>query len=119
MPGGVWPPPSPYRWSAQWWNSTGTTMYEIVLTFRYSNTAPRPVIGMDYDLDPSCPWNTLQMRKADGAILEQQIPRGARTGTVTAAQLANVKRVAGSPGTDGLINMDDFFLGGSITVYTT
>jgi hypothetical protein len=114
---GAWPPPPPYQWSAQWWDNNGN-MFQIILTFRYSNTTPRPVLGMDYDLDPGCPWNTLQLRKADGAILEQQIPRTTRTGTVTAAQLANVKNV-NTVGTNGLVNMDDFFLGGSITVYQT
>lgn len=93
-------------------------MFEIVLTFRYSDVAPRPVQGMDYDLDPSCPWNTLQLTKADGAVLQQQIPRTSRTGTVNAQQLSRVKRV-GTAGTDGLVNMDGFFLGGSITVCTT
>jgi hypothetical protein len=118
MGGGAWPPPSPYVWRQPWWDQAGNAFF-ISLTFRYSDTAPRAVLGMDYDLDPGCPWNTLQMRKADGAILEQQIPRTARTGTVTAVQLAAVHRVSGSPGTNGLVNMDDFFLGGSITVYST
>lgn len=118
MPHGAWPLPSPYVWTALWWDATGNP-FAITLTFRYVDTAPRPVLGMDYNLDPGCPWNTLQMRKADGAILEQQIPRTTRTGTVTATQLANVQRVSGSPGTNGLVNMDDFFLGGSITVYHT
>lgn len=120
MGGGAWPPPSPWVFTDQWWADGGFGAgYAITLTFRYSNTAPRPVIAMDYDVDPDCPWDTLQMRKADGAILEYKIPRTARTGTVNAAQLASVPRVPGSPGANGLVNMDDFFLGGSLTAYAS
>jgi hypothetical protein len=118
MGNGVWPPLSPYTWTDYWFDANGT-QFQISLTFRYSNTAPRAVAGMDYNVDAGCPWNTLQMVKADGAILQAKIPSGSQTGTVTANQLSRVKRVTGSPGTDGLVNMDDFFLGGSITVFTS
>ena len=59
-----------------------------MLTFRYDDTT-FAFLGVDYDLDPACPWEFLIVVKSDGTTrLTRQIPRGSRTGTITTAQLA-------------------------------
>jgi len=113
MPGMPWPPPSPYVWKQQWFSPQGEVFW-IEMSFRYNDTDPRALLGMDYILDAGCPWDTVQVTKPDGAIIQRTIPRGARTGTVTKNQLNNLPRVAGSPGTDGLVTFADL---GSITVF--
>lgn len=104
MGGGAWPPPSPWVWQDSWWDAQGNPK-SIVLTFRYDNTT-FAFAGCDYDLDPQCPWSWLIVVRSDGGRITQQIPRGNRTGTITAAQLATV----------GLNKFTDI---GSITVGAT
>lgn len=101
---GAWPPSSPYVWSDSWIDSQGNQK-SLTLTFRYDNTT-FVFAGLDYDLDPQCPWEFLIIVKSDGTRLTRQIPRGSRTGTVTAAQLA----------TFGLAKFTDI---GSITAGST
>jgi hypothetical protein len=106
---GAWPPASPYVWQDSWTDAQGVSK-SIVLAFRFDspvNGGGTLVLqGLDYDLDPACPWAFLIVVKPDTSRVTRQIPRGARTGTVTAAQLAAV----------GLSTFTDI---GSITVGTT
>lgn len=89
--GGQWPPPSPWIWQDSWWNAQGAPR-SIVLTFRFDDTntggGTLAFQGCDYDLDPQCPWEWLIVVRSDGVRITHQIPRTARTGTITAAQLS-------------------------------
>lgn len=93
--GGAWPPASPWVWQASWWDANGNPK-SIILSFRFDapvtqgGTGTLAFQGCDYDLDPACPWQYLIVVRADGAKVTHQIPRGARTGTITSTQLAAV-----------------------------
>jgi hypothetical protein len=93
MGGGAWPPSSPYLWSDSWWDAQGNAK-TIALSIRFDSPVngggTNVLQGVDYDLDPACPWSYLIVVKPDGTRIAQQIPRTARTGTITAAQLASV-----------------------------
>jgi hypothetical protein len=91
--GGQWPPPSPWVWQDSWWDAQGIAR-SIVLSFRFDDTntgtGTLAFQGCDYDLDPACPWQYLIVVRSDGTRITHQIPRTARTGTITMAQLAAV-----------------------------
>ena len=109
MGGGAWPPASPYTWVGTWWNAQNAKR-EIILSIRFDSPVngggTNALQGVDYDLDPQCPWEYLIIVKSDGTVLSRQIPRGSRTGTITAAQLHN-------------FGLDSFLDIGSITVGST
>jgi len=90
--GGAWPPPSPYVWTASWWDTAGNP-FQIVLTIRFNSSfsgGDNALLGVDYDLDPKCPWEYLiVVRATDNAKLVRQIPRSSRTGTLSPTQLHN------------------------------
>lgn len=94
MAGGAWPPASPWVWQDSWWDAQGNQR-SIVLSFRFDpsvafgGTGTFAFLGCDYDLDPQCPWGWLIVVRSDGTRITQQIPRIARTGTITTAQLAS------------------------------
>lgn len=85
-------PASPYVWADSWWTANGAER-KIILSIRFdspTNGGGTNVLqGLDYDLDPGCPWEVLIITKPDGTVLKQHIPRTTRTGTITAVQLHN------------------------------
>jgi len=91
MGGGAWPPASPWVWTDQWWQ--GGQPYSITLSFRFDSpvngSGTLALQGLDYDVDPNCPWRYIIVDKPDGSRISQRIPAGGRTGTVTAGQLAS------------------------------
>lgn len=91
--GGAWPPASPWIWQDSWWDAQNNQR-SIVLTFRFDSPVngggTLTFQGCDYDLDPQCPWEYLIVVRSDGTRITHHIPRGARTGTITTAQLATV-----------------------------
>ena len=93
MGGGKWPPASPWVWSDSWWDSQSNAR-SIVLSFRFDDNVTGggtfALQGCDYNLDPQCPWGWLIVVRSNGTRITQQIPRGSRTGTITATQLASV-----------------------------
>lgn len=104
--GGAWPPASPYVWIGSWWTTNGQER-QIILSFRFDSPVngggTNALQGLDYDLDPGCPWEVLIIVTATGTQLKQHIPRASRTGTITANQLHN-------------FGLDTFLDIGSITV---
>lgn len=90
MGGGAWPPASPWVWIGRWWNASNQP-FEIVLNIRFDSPVngggTNALQGVDYDLDPQCPWEYLIVGRSDGVLLSRQIPRTTRTGTITASQL--------------------------------
>ena len=86
-----WPPPSPWVWTDSWWGTDGLP-YDITLWVRFDSTTnadgtPNPagtlaLQGVDYDIDPNCPWRYIIVDKPDGTRIAQQIPQGGRTGTI-------------------------------------
>lgn len=105
---GAWPPASPWVWQDSWWQ--GDNEYSLILSVRFDSpvngTGTLVLQGLDYDIDPNCPWRWLIVVKPDGTRVTQQIPQGGRTGTVGAAALA----------TKGLTSFNDL---GSITAGAT
>lgn len=91
MAHGAWPPASPWVWQASWWDAQGAQK-SIVLSFRFDDAVTGggtfALQGMDYDLDPACPWAWLIIVRADDTRITQQIPRTSRTGTITTTQLS-------------------------------
>jgi hypothetical protein len=89
--GGRWPPASPWVWQDSWWDAQGAQK-SIVLSFRFDDAVTGggtfALQGMDYDLDPACPWAWLIVVRSDGTRITQQIPRTSRTGTITTTQLS-------------------------------
>lgn len=107
MPRGPWPPASPYVWTSTWNDRAGSPM-TLSLSFRFDSPvnggSTNALQGVDYDLDPRCPWEYIIIMKSDGVTrLTRQIPRVARTGTITTAQLHT-------------FGLDSFLDIGSITV---
>ena len=107
MPRGPWPPASPYVWITRWNDRAGNPM-AMILTFNFDSpvngSGTNALQSLDYDLDPRCPWEFIIIVKSDGVIrLTRQIPRAARTGSITAVQLHN-------------FGLDSFLDIGSITV---
>lgn len=88
--GGAWPPASPWLYQADW--TQATKLYSLTLSFRFDSPVngggTLALQGLDYDVDPNCPWNWIIVVKPDHTRITQQIPRASRSGTVTAAQLA-------------------------------
>lgn len=91
MPGSAWPPASPWVWSDSWWD--GNNEHSITLSFRFDSPVngggTLALQGLDYDIDPNCPWRYLIVVKPDGTRITQKIPDGGRTGTINATVLAN------------------------------
>jgi hypothetical protein len=88
---GIWPPASPWVWKDSWWD-TNMVEKSIVLTWSFDDAVTGggtlAFTSLAYDLDPQCPWEWLIVIKPNLTRITQQIPRGARTGTITSAQLA-------------------------------
>lgn len=88
---GTWPPASPWIWQDSWYDANGAQK-TIVLTWRFDDTvtggSTLALQGLDYDVDPACPWRYLIIVKPDGTRITHQIPAGGRTGTISAAVLA-------------------------------
>lgn len=108
MGGGAWPPASPWVYQADWMQAGN--LFSLTLSFRFDSpvngTGTLALQGLDYDVDPNCPWSWVIVVKPDGTRITQQIPRAARSGTIGAAALA----------TRGLTSFNDL---GSITVGLT
>lgn len=89
--GGRWPPASPYVWQDSWYDAQGSQK-SIVLTFRFDDAVTGGgtfnFTGVDFDLDPACPWQVLIIVRSDGTRITHSIPRVSRTGTISPAQLA-------------------------------
>lgn len=89
---GAWPPASPYVWQDSWTDPQGNRR-TIVLSWRFDSPVngggTNVLQGLDYDLDPQCPWEILIVVRSDGVRITQQIPRTARTGTIGPTPLAN------------------------------
>lgn len=87
----AWPPASPWVWTDSWWD--GPTAYSITLSVRFDSPVngggTLALQGVDYDVDPNCPWRYLIVDKPDGTRIAQKIPDGGRTGTIGPAGLAS------------------------------
>ncbi|MFB9925980.1 hypothetical protein ACFORO_12625 [Amycolatopsis halotolerans] len=109
MAKGAWPPASPWVCQFSWYDATGAQK-NIVLSIRFDSPVngggTNALQGVDYDLDPACPWAWLIVVRSDGTRITHQIPRVSRTGTITAAQLT-------------AIGLNSFLDIGSVTVGTT
>lgn len=85
--GGAWPPASPWVWQDSWWDPAGHE-YAIILSVRFDppvalgGTGTLTLLGVDYDIDPNCPWRNLIVTKPDGTVITQRIPDQGRTGTI-------------------------------------
>ncbi len=92
MGGGAWPPASPWVWQDSWVDAGGNQK-DLIISVRFDSPVngggTLALQGVDYDLDPSCPWQYLIVVKPDGTRIVQQIPRTARTGTIGKAALAS------------------------------
>lgn len=85
MGGAPWPPASPWVWTDSWWGTDGLP-YDITLSVRFDSPVngggTLALQGVDYDIDPNCPWRYIIVDKPDGTRIAQRIPDGGRTGTV-------------------------------------
>lgn len=90
MPGGAWPPASPWVWASQWWDTEGNPQ-AITLSVRFDSPVngggTLALQGLDYDIDPGCPWRFILVDKPDGTRTAVQIPAGGRSGTISKAAL--------------------------------
>lgn len=90
---GAWPPASPWVWSDTWWDAQQNPKV-ISLSWRFDSPVngggTNALQGLDYDVDPNCPWRWIILVKPDGTKITHQIPQGGRTGTITATQLAAI-----------------------------
>lgn len=86
----AWPPASPWVWTDSWW--VGDIPYSITLSVRFDSPVngggTLALQGVDYDIDPNCPWRYLIVDKPDGTRIAQKIPDGGRTGTIGPGPLA-------------------------------
>lgn len=87
----AWPPASPWVWTDSWWD--GDIPHDITLSVRFDSPVngggTLALQGVDYDIDPGCPWRYLIVDKPDGTRIAQKIPDGGRTGTIGPVALAS------------------------------
>jgi hypothetical protein len=88
---GAWPPASPWSTSDTWWD-TDNQPHPFTLSVRFDSPVngggTNAIQGIDYVIDPGCPWRWMIIDRPDGARVALEMT--ADTGTFDAEALAGI-----------------------------
>jgi hypothetical protein len=86
----AWPPASPYVWTAAWDGDTQNNSITLTVNFDspVNGGGTLALQGIDYDIDPGCPWRFIIIDKPDHTRIALHIQQGGRSGTFNQASLS-------------------------------